>query len=641
MWLINTKTYKLENFVNPPRIYSILSHTWEGDEVLFQDMESLPHARSKAGWKKIEMTCKASRRTNISHTWVDTCCIDKRSSAELSEAINSMFAWYKQSSICYVYLSDLVFPRSPVYSLMPKSLAALAFSKLEHKLMTCRWFTRGWTLQELIAPGQVRFYDQNWNLIGSKVPVSGSRFIKILERLTGIPSSVLEYTGDIATIPVAQRMSWAARRETTRVEDIAYCLLGIFDINMPLLYGEGSKSFFRLQEEIAKNYDDLSLFAWKQDSSSYGIGVLRGCFANSPAEFAHWLHIEIKDKRFESGMEVTSKYVQMDGRVLRQEDHPADTRQGVDCILDLGIRDPDDENNSLGILLKSSGRSNTYFRLRPYELIKLPPKTVLVYDDGSYDELYDDFDSDFLRRENEEALGDLERKTISIRKSISIQETRMMGHHQSPVCKIHWHEDVLKVLKSVNGRSTREFIPSFRCHASSAFHDDGTLTWVTDFELQIDPQHVVSFVLATGLQWTSHNSRHLTGLAQVTPCSQYFWAVLLGEGQACAISERENCNHQLTATEIPDKIHEDNSAIVRQIKQMDHRERGIFLREFFLERYSNESYNMFDESWLGLVRVPSPLDKRLPSCDVWIKTTGWLLGGYGMVDINIRPCHKS
>ncbi|KAI1017536.1 hypothetical protein LB504_003875 [Fusarium proliferatum] len=181
MWLINTKTYKLENFVNPPRIYSILSHTWEGDEVLFQDMESLPHARSKAGWKKIEMTCKASRRTNISHTWVDTCCIDKRSSAELSEAINSMFAWYKQSSICYVYLSDLVFPRSPVYSLMPKSLAALAFSKLEHKLMTCRWFTRGWTLQELIAPSQVRFYDQNWNLIGSKVPVSGSRFIKILE----------------------------------------------------------------------------------------------------------------------------------------------------------------------------------------------------------------------------------------------------------------------------------------------------------------------------------------------------------------------------------------------------------------------------------------------------------------------------
>ncbi|KAI1050328.1 hypothetical protein LB506_002020 [Fusarium annulatum] len=498
MWLINTKTYKLENFVNPPCPYSILSHTWEGDEVLFQDMESLRHARRKAGWKKIQMTCDASRQANISHAWVDTCCIDKRSSAELSEAINSMFAWYQQSSICYVYLSDLVFPCTPVDSVMPdtdegQQLADAAFSKLENEMGTCRWFTRGWTLQELIAPSQVMFFDQNWNRVGSRTSGSDLRFIKILESLTGIPSSVLEYKSDIAAIPVAQRMSWAARRETTRVEDIAYCLLGIFDVNMPLLYGEGPKSFFRLQEEITKNYDDLSLFAWKQDSSSYGIGVLRGCFANSPAEFVHWLNIEIMDKFFESGMEVTSKNVQMDSRVLRQEDHPVDTGQGVDCILDLGIRDPDDENNSLGILLKSSGRGNTYFRLKPYELIKLPPRTALIHDDSSYDELYDDFDSDMLRLEGEVELGRLERKTISIRKSISIQETRMMGHYQKPVFKIHWHEDVLKVLKSVNGRSTREFIPSFECHANSAFHDDGTLTWVTDFELQINPQHVVSF----------------------------------------------------------------------------------------------------------------------------------------------------
>jgi hypothetical protein len=187
---------------------------------------------------------------------------------------------------------------------------------------------------------------------------------------------------------------------------------------MPLLYGEGSKYFFRLQEEIVKNYDDLSLFAWKQDSSSYGIGVLRGCFANSPAEFAYWLNIKISLKGFESGMEVTSKNVKMDGRILRQQDHPSGIGQGVDCILDLGVRDPDDKNNSLGILLTNSGRRNTYFGFKPYELITLRPRRTSVYDDA----LDNDYPSDYLDWQNEEVLESLEQKAISIRKSISIKE---------------------------------------------------------------------------------------------------------------------------------------------------------------------------------------------------------------------------
>jgi hypothetical protein len=308
--------------------------------------------------------------------------------------------------------------------------------------------------------------------------------MKILEKLTGIPSPVLEYKRDIATIPVAQRMSWAASRETTRVEDIAYCLLGIFDVNMPLLYGEGSKSFFRLQEEIVKNYDDLSLFAWKQDSASYGIGVLRGCFANSPAEFAHWLNIQIKVKDLESGMEVTGKNVKMEGRVLKQEDYPAGTGHGVDCIFDLGVQDPDDEKNSLGILLTNSSRSITHFRFKPYELIKLPPSKPLLNKDDYYND-YGYYDYDSLCEEDKDALEELERKTISIRKAISVQETRAMGHHQKPVFKIHWHEDVLKVLKSVNGRNTKEYIPSFECHLDSASHEDGTVIWVTDLSYKL------------------------------------------------------------------------------------------------------------------------------------------------------------
>ncbi|SCV36268.1 uncharacterized protein FFB14_06007 [Fusarium fujikuroi] len=344
---------------------------------------------------------------------------------------------------------------------------------------------------------------------------------------------------------------------------------------MPLLYGEGSKSFLRLQEEIVKNHDDLSLFAWKQDTASYGIGLLRGCFANSPAEFAHWPNIQMELKKFESGMEVTSKNVRMDGRVLREEDHRVDIGHGVDCIFDLGVTDPDNEDNSLGILLAGSSRNITHFRFKPYELIKLPPSKALL----SKDEYYDDYQSHNNYWEEKQAREELERESISIRKSITVQETRMMGHHQKPVFKIHWNKEVLKVLKSVNGQNTKEYIPSFECHPSSASHEDGTLIWVTDFELQIYPQHRVSFVLVTGLHLESHDYRPASGFGQAKLPRQVFWTFLLGEGRAYVTSEREDWDDQSTAIEILDEIDEDNSQIVRQIKQMGRRERGIFVRE--------------------------------------------------------------
>ncbi|EWG38407.1 hypothetical protein FVEG_14883 [Fusarium verticillioides 7600] len=639
MWLINTETYKLEDFVNPPLSYSILSHTWEGDEVLFQDMESLPYARSKAGWKKIEMACEASRQANILHAWIDTCCIDKRSSAELSEAINSMFAWYRQSSVCYVYLSDLVFPCTPVDTVMPDSdegrqWADAAFSRLQDEMRACRWFTRGWTLQELIAPSQVVFLDQNWNLIGSRAPGSDLRFIKILERLTGIPSSVLEYKEDIATIPVAQRMSWAARRETTRVEDIAYCLLGIFDVNMPLLYGEGPKSFFRLQEEIVKSHDDLSLFAWKQDSASYGIGVLRGCFADSPAEFAHWLNVEIRVNNFESGMEVTSKDVHMQGRVLRQEEYPHGIGHGVDYIFDLGVQHPDNKECSLGILLTSSSRNVTYFRFKPYELIKVPS----IKDLFDAEDTYHDFEpDDDIWEEREEA----ERRSISIKKYISIQETRDIGHYQKPVFKINWHEDVLKVLKSVDGQNTKEYIPSFECRQDSASHKDGTLTWVTDFELQIGPQHIVSLVLVTGLQWGPHDCRYPAFFERANLRCQEFWAVLLGEGRSYVISDKEQSDNQPPTIKIRSETNEDNSSLVRQIKRMDHPKRGIFVRENLSRRYGDEAGYIYNLYQPRLVRVLSPHNRALPRCDVWIETKPLWFTDYGELEIKIGPCHRS
>ncbi|KAK5053351.1 hypothetical protein LTR84_002325 [Exophiala bonariae] len=222
--------------------YAILSHTWgaDGDEVTFQDVQS-GSGQSKAGYDKIRRCGQQAKKDGLQYFWVDTCCIDKSSSAELTEAINSMFQWYQRSEVCYVFLSDLSESAS-----------------LETDLQQCRWLTRGWTLQEFIAPKKVQFFDQDWNHRGSK-----RNSVERLSNATGINPAVLRHEQPLSTVTVAQRMSWVGQRETTRIEDMAYCLLGIFDVNMPLVYGEKEKAFQRPQEEIIKSTSDLSIFAWR------------------------------------------------------------------------------------------------------------------------------------------------------------------------------------------------------------------------------------------------------------------------------------------------------------------------------------------------------------------------------------------
>ncbi|RYP69917.1 hypothetical protein DL771_005810 [Monosporascus sp. 5C6A] len=256
MRLLNCRTKKLEEFIGaaiPP--YAILSHAWEDDEVFFHDIAlGNVEYKAKRGWHKIEKSCEQALRDRLDYVWVDTICIDKSSSAELSEAINSMFKWYRSSAICYAYLCDLP----------------------ELHLEQSRWFTRGWTLQEMIAPRELWFYDRNWVVQGSK-----STLLDKLQEITGVDTTALR-GGNLRFFSVARKMSWASKRQTTREEDIAYCLLGIFDISMPLLYGEGSKAFIRLQEEIIKEYDDESLFAWR----STALGHASGLLAPSPAAFS-------------------------------------------------------------------------------------------------------------------------------------------------------------------------------------------------------------------------------------------------------------------------------------------------------------------------------------------------------------------
>lgn len=276
MRLINTKTLELEDIPGQPPPYAILSHTWEKQEITYHEFQDDVRRVTREGFKKIVLACEQAKKDGLEYVWVDTCCIDKSSSAELSEAINSMFKWYRGAKVCYAYLSDMLLP--------PKEtgdIECTAESEAEWWSMfrASKWFTRGWTLQELIAPREMAFYDCRWTKIGSKTNLRAD-----ISRATGISVGIL-VGQPLSSVSVAKRMSWASNRKTTREEDIAYCLMGIFDVNMPMLYGEGSKAFIRLQEEILKETDDQSLFAWRASPESAQAAPYRGILAASPDEF--------------------------------------------------------------------------------------------------------------------------------------------------------------------------------------------------------------------------------------------------------------------------------------------------------------------------------------------------------------------
>lgn len=268
MRLINTSTLGLEEFTRDIPDYAILSHTWGDEEVSFQLFQT-PQRQSRAGFTKIRKFCALAASRELEYAWVDTCCIDKSSSAELSEAINSMYSWYQKSKCCMVFLSDM-HRCSTIVDEDERSEA-------EYKVFqACKWFTRGWCLQELLAPSTVIFYDQDWKEVGNKVSME-----MLISRASGIKAEHLQYP-TTASISIAQKMSWAARRQTTRIEDEAYCLLGIFRVNMPLLYGEGSNAFKRLQQEIIKSSNDESIFAWTSETLWFS-----GLLANHPRDFTN------------------------------------------------------------------------------------------------------------------------------------------------------------------------------------------------------------------------------------------------------------------------------------------------------------------------------------------------------------------
>lgn len=235
MRLINTTTGRFKEFFDSQRpAYAILSHTWGDEEVSYLDLlfmtSDLPPSalgavqsllrnpsRDSEGYRKVEACCRVARERGFDWVWIDSCCIDKSSSAELSEAINSMWQWYRDAGECYAYLFDVSFGSND----LPLGRHG------RQAWQDARWFTRGWTLQELLAPRQVIFFNSGWEALASK-----NQMAHELSSITGIPLDYL--TGrydptDCKICSTAMKMSWVSRRQTTRVEDTAYCMLGLFN----------------------------------------------------------------------------------------------------------------------------------------------------------------------------------------------------------------------------------------------------------------------------------------------------------------------------------------------------------------------------------------------------------------------------
>lgn len=254
MWLLDSSTHQLHEFKRPdvPE-YAVFSHTWEKGEVLMRDLQD-PLVHEKRGFEKIRKCCQLAHSDRIQWVWLDTCCLDdglnknRWDNEELSESINSMYSWFENAIVCYTYLSDV---------------SSLKDSMLR-ELQSSRYFTRKWTLQELVAPKEVIFFAKDWESIGTR-----SSLHTTIAEATGIPSAVLRLEKLPKQCHVSERMGWAANRIAKEVEDEAYSLMGLFDIRMPIRYGEGSQAFRRLQEEISKTH-----YASILDTSRTGMRLL-------------------------------------------------------------------------------------------------------------------------------------------------------------------------------------------------------------------------------------------------------------------------------------------------------------------------------------------------------------------------------
>lgn len=267
MRLLNTKTWDVEEFgdASTPE-YAVLSHCWSSEEILMSDLDDIDTASRKAGFAKLRSGCQTAIELGAAWLWIDAICIDQSSLTELSEAVNSHFHWFRSSQFCIAHLDDI--DQADGYQGHPDQLRA------------SRWMTRSWTLPELIAPKDIRFYGNKWIQFGTK-----ETLLSRISEITGVDQAVLRDADNLPSFSAGRKMCWAASRSTFHTEDVAYSLLGIFSIRMAAAYGEGREAFFRLQERILQDTRDASVVMWQAvDCRQH----YRGIFAHSPQEFIHF-----------------------------------------------------------------------------------------------------------------------------------------------------------------------------------------------------------------------------------------------------------------------------------------------------------------------------------------------------------------
>ncbi|KAK6860604.1 hypothetical protein PG995_004240 [Apiospora arundinis] len=384
MRLLQTGQYKLfeaTDIPSPFPQYAILSHTWISpkEEITYQDFKQrrtdLENGVYKQnGWAKLQKYCDRAARDGWEWAWMDTCCIDKTNPADTSESINAMFRWYQSADICYAYLDDVradeAFGRSVPVDCDLDDIANTAnvanlgghfHDALTSSLISANWFTRGWTLQELLAPPYLVFVDQSWRRIGTRE--SWSTEIRKASRIEARHLTHFTPT-DFTSCSIAMRLSWASRRNTTVEEDESYSLLGLFGISLPLIYGEGKwRAFNRLQNELIKVYNDDSIFAWKFDrlsmrrltgskQAAHGQGI--GILAPSIREYWDASYIEAFPF-YGSSFSMTNKGLKFNTKRWRHKDDLSRCIIRLNCGLD--------PNNRLAIPLEHV--DDTYDRVQP------------------------------------------------------------------------------------------------------------------------------------------------------------------------------------------------------------------------------------------------------------------------------------
>lgn len=266
MRFLHTKTFVLHDFTGPPSSYAVFFHAHGSDDIGFEDFSKPQMLLCKDGFHRLWQACSRARNHGSEWLWSDAVCIDRGSSTALTEAFNSLARIYQHCIFSIIYLEDL--PCSDCVG-----------GGLEKRLAKCAWLRNVWVLPQLIFPKHSFIYDRDWAEIGTKASLA-----RQLSLVTSIEQSVLINPAALGEYSVAKRMSWASHLEASRPEDRSFALLGILGVHMPIVYGEGQKAFIRLQEEILRDTNDYSLFAWRPEVPQ----EYRGLFAYSPAEFQHF-----------------------------------------------------------------------------------------------------------------------------------------------------------------------------------------------------------------------------------------------------------------------------------------------------------------------------------------------------------------